>query len=202
MPISRPWGNRYDRTPRKVQCTRGQFLYPELFLEKNKGITSPWTSSPQEIKIKAMKTINYIQHIDVTPFIYSPDTANWPGSVLPAMMPYPSSQPNLGGTWPLTISSITMPNVDSGISPFTNEDGSRRVEFKVPGFNKTNLKVTIPLQQLGNVIRVEGLCGSRRISYSYILGFDADPKTIKAKCEDGLLTVTYSSKSVVDIAIE
>lgn len=63
------------------------------------------------------------------------------------------------------------------------------ISFEVPGFNKSNL--TIELQ--GDSLIVKGERQVKENTKSTIkkfkVGFDVDPSTIEATCEDGILTV-------------
>ena len=63
------------------------------------------------------------------------------------------------------------------------------ISFEVPGFNKTNLSIELE----GDMLVVKGekkiKDSVKSIVKDFKIGFDIDPKSIEATCEDGILTV-------------
>lgn len=70
----------------------------------------------------------------------------------------------------------------------TDEDGNKFLEIEVPGFNKSNIKVTFKK----GLVEVKGEKKTRSFFKKVYIGKNV--KDIKAKIEDGILKITFVNK--------
>ncbi|MCS5700175.1 Hsp20/alpha crystallin family protein [Cyanobium sp. FGCU-52] len=118
-------------------------------------------------------------------------------------------RPAIPFRWPLArpASLMTMelnPRVD-----ISEDDGSYRIHADVPGLRREDLRVSLAdgvltiegerkeekLQESTLMHRLERFHG--RFRRSFTLPADADPSGLKARCQDGQLTVTVPRKATV-----
>lgn len=82
-----------------------------------------------------------------------------------------------------------MRNWDYGFEVTRNETGYV-VEVPIPGFNSSNVEITLK----DGILSVNGRSEKRSFSRSLTVPEDVDPEKISATIEDGLLSITLERR--------
>lgn len=91
------------------------------------------------------------------------------------------------------IFNDTVLNLDKGYADFVLEDDQYHLEVPLAGFKKEDIEVTSDQEYLNVFAKRKG--GKVKYERSFYLPRKTDLSEIKAKYEDGLLTITFGKEN-------